>query len=326
MDYIYVVAGLVLLFIGGEGLVRGSVTISKRLGISAILIGVVVVGFGTSAPELLVSVKASLNGQPDIALGNVVGSNIANVLLILGLAAVLTPVICKDKAILRDALAVLVSSAALLGLSYLEIIPRVAGGLMLLTLVGYLFYSYKAERKDKSRMLAAGNGETAHEHEAEEFDDKLGLVPSILLSIAGISMLVFGADLLVKGASNLAREAGISEAVIGLSLVAVGTSLPELATAISASLKKHSDVVIGNVLGSNLFNILAILGITAMIKPVPIGGQIAAFDIPFTLGIAAITLFAIFVFKKIDRLSAVFCLIAYAAYIAWLYLNGGVPA
>lgn len=326
MDYIYVVAGLVLLFIGGEGLVRGSVIISKRLGISAILIGVVVVGFGTSAPELLVSVKASLNGQPDIALGNVVGSNIANVLLILGLAAVLTPVICKDKAILRDAFAVLVSSAALLGLSYLEVIPRFAGGLMLLTLIGYLFYSYKAERKDKARMLAEGNGETAHEHEAEEFDDKLGLVPSILLSIAGIAMLVLGADLLVKGASNLAREAGISEAVIGLSLVAIGTSLPELATAIAASIKKHSDVVIGNVLGSNLFNILSILGITAMIKPVPIGGQIATFDIPFTLGIAALTLAIIFFFKNVGRVTGGLCLLAYVSYIAWLYLNGAVAS
>jgi len=326
MDFVYVVAGLVLLFIGGEGLVRGSVTISKRLGISAILIGVVVVGFGTSAPELLVSIKATLNGQPDIALGNVVGSNIANVLLILGLAAVLTPVVCKDKAILRDAFAVLVSSAVLLGLSYLEIIPRIAGGLMLLTLIGYLFYSYKAERRDKARMVAAGNGETAHEHEVEEFNDKMGLVPSILLSIAGIAMLVFGADFLVKGASNLARAAGISEAVIGLSLVAIGTSLPELATAISASIKKHSDVVIGNVLGSNLFNVFSILGITAMIKPVPIDGQIAAFDIPFTLGIAVLTLAVIFFFKNVGRVTGGLFLLAYVSYIAWLYLSGAVAS
>ena len=326
MDYIYVVLGLVLLFVGGEALVRGSVVISKRLGISAILIGVVVVGFGTSAPELLVSIKASLNNQPDIALGNVVGSNIANVLLILGLASVLTPIMCKDKAIIRDACAVLVSSIALLGLSYLGVIPRIAGALMLSTLVMYLFYAYQSERKDKARMIAAHDDETAHEHQAQEFDDKLGLLPSILLSIVGIAMLVFGADCLVKGASNLARAVGISEAVIGLSLVAIGTSLPELATAISAAAKKQTDVVIGNVLGSNLFNILSILGITAIIKPVAIGEQIGAFDIPFTLAISVITVVVIFTLTKFGRLSGALFMLAYVAYIAWLYFNASVVA
>ncbi len=327
MDFLFVVAGLVLLFIGGEGLVRGSVSISKRLGISAILIGVVVVGFGTSAPELLVSIKASLNNQPDIALGNVVGSNIANVLLILGIAAVLTPVICKDKAILRDAFAVFGASAALLGLSYMTIIPSLVGALMVLSLVGYLFYSYKSERKDKARM-AAGAGGTVHEHEAQEFDDggQLGIGASILMSIVGIAMLVLGADLLVRGASSLAREIGISEAVIGLSLVAIGTSLPELATAISAALKKNSDVIIGNILGSNLFNILSILGITALIKPVPITGQIAVFDIPLTLGISVVMLAMIFFFKKFGRVSGGVFLLAYGCYMAWLYLSGSLGA
>lgn len=322
MDFIFVAIGLVLLFFGGEGLVRGSVTISRRLGISAILIGVVVVGFGTSAPELLVSVKASLMEQPDIALGNVVGSNIANVLLILGFAAVLSPVVCKDKAIARDAFAVVIASLILFGLSYSGLVSRGAGGLMLFLLVAYLFYSYKAERRDKAQIVAAGGDGTAHEHEAEEFDDKLGLGASILLCLAGILMLVFGADLLVKGASNIARAIGISEAVIGLSLVAIGTSLPELATAIAASIKKNSDVVIGNVMGSNLFNILSILGITALIKPVPIGGQIAAFDIPFTLGIAVISLILIYLFRNIGRMIGVVFMVTYAGYIIWLYAGG----
>ncbi|GAB4165927.1 MAG: calcium/sodium antiporter [Rickettsiaceae bacterium] len=324
MDYVLIAAGLLLLFIGGEALVRGSVTISKRLGISAILIGVVVVGFGTSAPELLVSIKASLACQPDIAMGNVVGSNIANILLILGIAAVITPINCNDKAIHRDALAVFVASFALFGLSYLQVISQIAGGIMLAMMIGYLVYSYKAERGDK---LAKSSGiliDTAHEHEVEGFESKMGLGVSIMMSIVGIAMLVFGADLLVQGASNVARSFGIPEAVIGLSLVAVGTSLPELATAISAAIKKNPDVIIGNVLGSNLFNILSILGITSLIKPIPVTGQIATFDIPFSLGIAVISFLIISLFNKFSRTTGLVFLCAYVAYIAWMYLSGGV--
>ncbi|MDD2840443.1 MAG: hypothetical protein PHY80_04990, partial [Rickettsiales bacterium] len=219
-NYIMLLSGLLLLFIGGEMLVRGSVEISKRLGISAILIGVVVVGFGTSTPELLVSVKASLAGQSDIALGNVVGSNIANILLILGVAAVITPVICKDKAIHRDSFGVVIASAVLLGLSYFQIISQFAGLLMFVSLIAYLIYSYKAEKKDKVAIISGHVVETAHEHEANEFDKNRKLSIAILMSISGIAMLVFGADFLVKGASNLARQFGISEAIIGLSLVA----------------------------------------------------------------------------------------------------------
>lgn len=328
MDYILIAAGLTLLFLGGEALVRGSVTISKRLGISAILIGVVVVGFGTSTPELLVSVQASLAGQPDIALGNVVGSNIANVLLILGLAAVITPIICKDKAIRRDAFAVVMATLVLFGLSYWQVISQITGGLMVLALIGYLVYSYRSEQRDKRALAAAAPAgvepETTHEQGAEEFASKMGLWVSILMSIVGIAMLVFGANFLVEGASNVARSFGIPEAVIGLSLVAVGTSLPELVTAISAALKKNSDVIIGNVLGSNLFNILSILGITALIKPVPLTGQIAAFDIPFALGIAIASLGIIFLFKKFGRLTGALFILTYAIYIGWMYTNGGI--
>lgn len=318
MDYILIISGLTLLFLGGEALVRGSVAISERLGISAILIGAVVVGFGTSTPELLVSVKASLAGQPDIALGNVVGSNIANVLLILGLSGIICPVICAQKAIKRDALSVFIVSALLFALSFAGSISSIYGFIMLSLLIAYIVYSYKSEMKEK-RDLKNIAEKTVHEHEAHEFSSKQGLGLSILMSVGGIAMLVFGADFLVEGASNLAREAGISEAVIGLTLVAVGTSLPELATAISAAIKKNSDVIIGNVLGSNLFNILSILGITAIIKPVPIAGQIADFDIPLNLLIAAITLAIILMAQKISRITGVTFLGAYTVYIIWLY-------
>lgn len=318
-DYVLVSAGLLLLFVGGEALVRGSVAISKRLGISTILIGVVVVGFGTSAPELLVSVKASLAGQSDIALGNVVGSNIANFLLILGLSAVITPVICSDKAIKRDAFAVFGASLCLLALTFVQEISRLTGVVMFLILVSYLVYSYRQERKDKFKKNSTAAIDTAHEHEAQEFESSMGLSASIFMCLVAIAMLVFGADLLVYGATSLARSFGISEAVIGLSLIAVGTSLPELATAISAAFKKHTDVIIGNVLGSNLFNILSILGTTAVIKPVPILGHIAVFDIPLNLAIAFLSLLVVLVLQKIHRATGLVFLVSYMSYMIWMF-------
>lgn len=320
MDFLLIIAGLFLLFAGGEALIRGSVAISERLGISAILIGVVIVGFGTSTPELLVSIKASLADQPDIALGNVVGSNIANILLILGVAAMITPVICKDKAIKRDAIAVLVATIILFALTYFQVVSRPLGGLMILTLTGYLIFSYISERK--SKLVTQSSLGAFDEGEVQEYQSKWGIGLSVLLSVIGIAMLVFGADFLVKGASSIARNFGVSEAVIGLSLVAVGTSLPELAASIAAAMKKNSDVIIGNILGSNLFNILCILGVTALIKPIPLEGQIIAFDIPIALGVAIVALVIIFMFHKFSRITGLIFLSSYAAYISWLFIGG----
>ena len=325
MDYVLISGGLLLLAAGGEILVRGSIKISQRLGVSALLISAVVIGFGTSAPELLVSVKASLVGKTDMALGNVVGSNIANILLILGIAAVISPIHCKSKAIHRDALAVVVASFALFGLSYLQVISHIAGGIMLTVLVGYLFYAYKTDQRGEFPKASAKFIDTTHEKQGEAFNVNIGLVSSIIMSILGIVMLLFGADYMVEGATHLARRFGISEAVIGLSLLAVGTSLPELATAISAAIKKNSDVIIGDILGSNLFNILSILGITSLIDPIPIKGQIATFDIPFMLGIAVVTFLIIFFFNKLNRVTGVISLCLYIAYMAWLSTHGAVP-
>lgn len=320
MDYILILGGLALLFAGGEALVRGSVAISERLGISAILIGSVIVGFGTSTPELLVSVKASLAGRPDIAFGNVVGSNIANLLFILGLSAVICPVICRAKAIKRDALAVAGVSALLLGLSFAGTITALHGAVMVALLAAYIVYSYNAELKEK-KALPATALKMVREGETHEFNNRLGLGSFLLMSIFGIVMLVFGADFLVQGASNLARQAGISEAVIGLTLVAVGTSLPELAASISAAIKKNSDIIIGNVLGSNLYNIIGILGIASILKPIPVNGQIAGFDIPLNLAVSLLTLLIIFFAQRISRLTGILFLASYVAYVGWLYVK-----
>ena len=328
MDYAFITLGLLLLFVGGEALVRSSVVISKRLGISTILIGVVVVGFGTSTPELLVSIKASLAGQPDIAIGNVVGSNIANILLILGLAAIITPVICINKAVRRDAFAVVAASLILYILAYLQLVSQFFGGMMFVTLITYVIYCYKSEQKyDRSVSVTSSDKlgvDESYKCESQECKKKIGIIIAILISILGIVMLLFGADFLVHGASNVARRFGISEAVIGLSLVAVGTSLPELVTAVSCAFKKNSDLIIGNILGSNLFNILGILGIAAIIKPIPVAETMVDFDIPINLIIAIVSLLIIILFKKIGRLIGFLFLVAYLTYIVWIYINGAV--
>ncbi len=317
IDIGMICGGLLLLYYGGEGLVNGSVAISQRLGVSAVLIGMVVVGFGTSTPELLVSIKASLASQPDIALGNVVGSNIANILLILGFSSLITPILCKNPAILRDAFVVVLASLVLYGLTFAGHIVALYGFLMLALLIAYLAFCYIREQQLAKKLLQSGLLKAEDRPEPE-----MGLAKALIFAIGGIALLVFGANFLVEGASNVARSFGVSEAVIGLSLVAVGTSLPELAAALAASLKKQSDIVIGNILGSNLFNILCILGITAMIKPIPLQGQIAEFDIPLSLGISSFTFVIIFLTKRIGRVVGLLFLLCYVAYISSLYLSG----
>ncbi len=320
LDYLLIVLGLLFLFAGGEALVRGSVTLSKRLGVSALLIGVVVVGFGTSAPELLVSIKASLQNQPDIALGNVVGSNIANVLLILGIAGCLRPIDCNDAMIRRDAIMVSLMTLVLLGLAYVGIIHRIAGGIMVLALIAYLIHAYRAEKQaSKSASEPNNQASSIPLSEVSEFETNMKLIPSLLFTFGGITMLVFGADFLVDGASNIAKAFGVSEATIGLSIVAVGTSLPEIATAIAASLKKQSQVIIGNVLGSNLFNILSILGITALIVPIPVTMQLAQFDIPLAFAVSLLSLGLITHQKIIGRYIGILFLALYTVYMTYLF-------
>lgn len=316
MDIVYIVSGLVLLFVGGEGLVRGSVSVAERLGLSKLIIGLVIVGFGTSTPELLVSVNAALDGVPEIALGNVIGSNIANVLLIVGIAIVILPITGWNRTAVRDGLVATLVGLGLFGLLYSEAIGRVEGIVLLVILAVYLSASYWLERRDKSSQV--------FDHEAEEFED----VPiknawlALLFVVGGIAILVFGADLLVKGAVSIARTFGVPDAVIGLSLVAVGTSLPELATAIVAALRRHSDVVLGNVIGSNIFNILAILGVTAVITPIEVSARFRELDALVMLAASVLLVVLLFALKRIGRVWGAAMLAVYAAYMGYLFTSG----
>lgn len=313
-----VAAGLVLLFVGGEALVRGAVAMAERIGVSKLLIGLVIVGFGTSTPELLVSVNAALDGAPEIALGNVVGSNIANILLILGLAAVIAPIMGWARTAVREALVATLVSLTAFALVQGAVISRMEGIAMLLVMAGYLVASYWLERRDRSAQT--------FQHEAEAFEGLPVGRPwlPVLLVLGGIAALVLGADLLVEGAVNIARVFDVPDAVIGLSLVAVGTSLPELATAIVAAIRRQSDVVLGNVIGSNIFNILAILGVTVVIQPIEVSARFREIDTPVMLGAALLLLAVLFATRGIGRIRGAAMLAIYAAYMVFLFAGGMV--
>jgi cation:H+ antiporter len=316
IDFLMIAGGLILLFLGGEGLLRGSVAISRNLGLSKLLVSAVVIGFGTSMPELTVSVGAAIQGAPEIVLGNVVGSNTANILLILGVAALICPISFKDIQIKRDTVMVL---ACTLGLCYLASINSfnlLSGLIMFSVLVGYLVWSYRQDRAQQSAIAE-------HIVEDVEGETRLSIPRASVYTIVGLALLVGGAMLLIEGATSLARHFGISEAVIGLTIVAVGTSLPELATAVVSSLRRHSDVLIGNVLGSNIFNIMAILAITSMILPIPASGQIVSFDMWVMLGVTLILAPFLWFKLGIGRIAGGVMVASYVCYTLYLYMGTG---
>jgi cation:H+ antiporter len=298
-------AGLVLLFFGGEFLVRGAVSLANRLGLSPLVIGLTVVGFGTSAPELLVSVDAALRGSPDIAVGNVVGSNIANVLLILGLSALVWPIAAGQAGLRRDMGVMVAATVLLLGLAQTGVITRLSGMAMVVLLAIYLFIVTRAGRKE--------------EFDGEETATRMAGWKEAAAIIGGLAALMLGADLLVGAATNIARSFGVSEAVIGLTIVAVGTSLPELATSLVAALRRHSDVAIGNVVGSNIFNILGILGVASIVTPLPVAQRIAEFDVPLALGVALLLAGIAIALRSIGRIAGGAFLAAYLLYVIWLF-------
>lgn len=270
MSYLMVLGGLILLFLGGEGLVRGSVSIARRLNISELVIGLTLVGFGTSVPELVTSLQAIQRDAVGIAVGNVVGSNIANILLVLALAVILQPILVNRSAIARDAGVMIVATFILCAMVWFDAFGRLAGLVLVGLLVAYIVLSLIA---DQRRPNAAAE---MHAAEGETVAANYPLIVGLLIAVAGLAAVIIGANLLVEGAVTIAREFGLSEAVIGLTIVAVGTSLPELATTVVAAIRRRADVALGNVIGSNIFNILGILGITALIHPFSVRGDVGA--------------------------------------------------
>lgn len=301
MDYIYVAAGLLSLFFGGEALVRGSVGIAHRMAISPLLIGLTVVGFGTSTPELLVSVEAAWRGVPDIAIGNIVGSNIANMLLIVGLTCLVWPIRVSGTTLRRDTAVMAAAAITLVPIFATGEIGRISGFMLVIALAGYLTWAYLQP------------GET--DIEEIEMQSPASTLVSGLWVAAGLVALMFGARFLVDGSVSIARGFGVSEAFIGLTIVAVGTSLPELATSVIAAFRRQSEIAIGNIVGSNIFNVLGILGVTALIKPVPVADRFLAFDLPIMIAASLVLTGLLLTRQVIGRVIGLVVLATYVLYI-----------
>ena len=317
MDIVYLLGGLVLILLGANYLTEGASSLAKKLKVSDLVIGLTVVAFGTSAPELTVSVSSALKGSADIAIGNVVGSNMFNTLMIVGCTAFFAPIVVTKNTLLKEIPLCILSAIALLVICNdmsldsrtLNMISRTDGILLLLLFVIFMSYTISIARENQNE-------------ETEEIK-KIPLWLSFIYIIGGLAGLIYGGDLFVDGATGIARSLGVSESVIGLTLVAGGTSLPELATSVVAALKKSPEMAIGNVVGSNLFNIFLVLGSAATITPLHLIG-INNFDL-WSLVVACVLLWLFGVFYKkrtITRIEGSIMVICFVAYIGYLFYMG----
>lgn len=312
LDVLFVILGIALLTVGGEALIRGSLTAAKRLGVSPLLSGLVIVGFGTSSPELVVSVNAAIEGRPDIAIGNVVGSNVGNILLILGVCALITPLAVKPLALRRDAVTVVAASILFLVLVGGSALGRVDAAMFLGALAAYLVWAYWSER-----YHAAPSGEL-RQAEAEELSTlPKSVLWTVIAVVLGLLLLIAGSQVLLMGAIGIAAHFGVPEAVIGLTLVAVGTSLPELSISVLAAIRRHADVAVGNILGSNIFNLLGILGLSALLQPLPVHSRILHFDQWVMLGTSLLLLLFLYTGRRLSRAEGGVLLMGYGFYV-WL--------
>lgn len=309
IDLLLVVAGIGLLTLGGEVLISGALGLARRLRISALLTGLVVVGFGTSTPELVVSVDAALINQPGIALGNVVGSNIANVLLILGLCAVVRPLPVTPLGLSRDGVSGVAVSGLFIVLAGGLALGRVDGLILLAGLVLYLVWAYRTEKQ----LQASQGGAVGVGAVPGGADRSIRFI--VAATIGGLVLLIAGSRVLLVGAVSLARDLGVSEAVIGLTLVAVGTSLPELAVSLIATIRRQVEVAVGNILGSNLFNLLGILGVSSLLQTLPLPHRMVVFDQWVLLACSVAVLVMLWTGRRLSRIEGAIFLIAYAVYL-----------
>jgi len=328
MTLILVVAGLCLLVLGGELLVRGASRTAARAGVSPLVVGLTVVAFGTSAPELVVSVMSSAGGRSDIALGNVVGSNIFNVLFILGVSSVIVPLVVSQRMVRVEVPIMIGISALVYAFGRDGSVGRVEGALLLAGLVAYTVVQIRESRREKDERVK------------EEYKAEFGTPPeskpggwgvSIGLIAGGLALLVVGSRWFVTGAVAVARHIGVDDLVIGLTVVAAGTSLPEVATSVVASIRGERDIAVGNVVGSNIFNLLGVLGLAALVAPgdLEVSRAILGFDLPVMTAVAVGCLPIFFTGHRIARWEGLLFLFYYAAYTIYLILaasqHGALP-
>jgi cation:H+ antiporter len=326
MTFVYLIAGLVLLVAGAELLVRGAARLAARFGISPLIIGLTIVAFGTSAPEMAVSVQSAFAGQGDIAVGNVVGSNIFNVLFILGLSALITPMLVSRQLIRFDVPIMIGASLLAWFLAMDQHYGRLDGVLLFGGVLAY------------TGFLIVGSLRARNNGASEEFDDEYGIreqngrlasLRHLAFIVAGLALLVYGSGLLVDGAVSLAKALGLSELVIGLTIIAAGTSLPEVATSVIAACKGERDIAVGNVVGSNIFNLLAVLGLASLVSPTPlnVSANAIAFDYPVMIAVAMACLPIFFAGYCIRRWEGALFFVYYLIYTSWLILHSsGAPS
>jgi len=313
-DAALVLGGLVLLVVGADLLVAGAVNIARSMGISPLVIGLTVVAFGTSAPELAASVRSALVGKGDLAVGNILGSNIANICLILGLTAIFRPIPIATGIVRRD-VPIMIGVTAL-GILVLGggTVSRFEGVILSLGIVGFVLYMFFEARRE---------GDAGEHHLGEIVGDEpkqqTNIPASVAILLAGIGLLVLGADVLVRGATSLATAMGVSSAVIGLSVVAFGTSLPELATSLTAAFKRESDLAVGNILGSNVFNLLCVMGLSAVARPLEVPAEAMARDV-WVMGLASLACLPMLTSaRRISRGEGTILFVFYVGYIAAIY-------
>lgn len=309
VDFLMLALGLVLLYFGAEGLIRGASSLALRFGVTPLVVGLTVVAFGTSAPEMVVSTKAAYFDQGGIAVGNVVGSNIFNIAVILGLAAMIRPMTVQLQLIKFDTPIMIAVSLLCLFLFSDGVLGRVEAGFLFAGIVIYTVANIIMARREKSVQVETEFSEgTPHQSKSMALD--------LLLIVGGLALLVLGARYLVDASINMAKAWGVSEAIIGLTIVAAGTSMPELATSVVAAMRKQSDIAIGNVVGSNIFNILSILGLSGLVKPLQAGG-VNMTDFGLMIATAIVLLPLMITGKRIARLEGLLLFGMYAGYMAW---------
>lgn len=312
MTWLLLVAGLVLLVIGADLLVKGAARLAANFGVPSLVIGLTVVAFGTSAPELAVSVKAAYAGQAELAIANVVGSNIFNILFILGVAAVVSPLIISKQLIRQDVPIMVAVSVLAMIMTLNGSINKIEAAVLALGLLSYtafLFYQGKKQGAD-----------VTDEEVEEMLKEPVPAWKNILMVIGGLALLVWGARWLVQSAVEIATAWGVNEAVIGLTIVAAGTSLPEVVTSVVATIKGQRDIAVGNVVGSNIFNILCVLGVSGLVSPTPLlaGEQMANIDIPVMVGVAVLCVPLFFIGAMLHRIEGLLFLALYVAYVWFL--------
>jgi cation:H+ antiporter len=308
---LFLLLGLFLLLISGKYLVESSVAIARHFKIPTSIIGLTIVAFGTSSPELLVSIQAAVQGHPDMAMGNVIGSNISNILLVLALTTIIFPLAVKRSSIVRDWPIMMGISLLLFALLLDTRLSRLEGLILLILLVAYILFSIKQARMPENADIEAPG--------LIKIESKWWV--AIFIFLVACAGLAYGADLLVNNASAMAQHFGISERVISITMVALGTSLPELATSLIAAFKKQAEISIGNIIGSNIMNIIAVLSLTSLIQPISTVAEVVKIDLPWMLG-AALLLF-IFMLParkgKISRIEGSIMLLGYASYIYFIF-------